>query len=81
MPPKLPGIEDIEVFETFGRFEWFDLDNRNGFLREEGSNRQVLVNTACLREARIEKVSMDDFYRCQVLRRPQGLQAFRIWKK
>lgn len=75
---RTPMDDDAEVFETLGRFEWLHIDGRYGFLREVGSDRRILVHVTCLNASGIKKVSTDAVYRCQVLRRPKGWQAFRI---
>lgn len=69
---------DAEVFETFGKFEWFNLDDRYGFLKEVGSDRRILVHVTCLKAADIKKIPADAVIRCDVLRRSKGWQAFRI---
>ncbi|MBX9861148.1 MAG: hypothetical protein K2Y42_00220 [Hyphomicrobium sp.] len=75
---RTPMDDDAEVFETLGRFEWLDLDGRHGFLREVGSDRRILVHGSTLHASGIKKVTTAAVYRCQVLRRPKGWQAFRI---
>lgn len=70
--------EAIEVGEAIGRFEWFD--GRWGYLREEGSDKRILILASCLRYEHIEHVSTDTIYRCAFLRRPKGLLGFRIWE-
>jgi cold shock CspA family protein len=75
---RTPVDDDAEVFETFGRFEWFNLEDRYGFVREVGSDRRILLHVACLKAAGIWKIPADAVIRCEVLRRPKGWQAFRI---
>lgn len=77
---RTPMDDDAEVFETLGRFEWLDLDGRHGFLREVGSDKQILVHGSTLHASGIKKVTTAAVYRCQVLKRPKGWQAFRIMK-
>ena len=77
-PHGSASSEAVEIGEAIGRFEWFD--GRWGYLREDGSDRRILVLASCLRAARIEKVSTDTIYRCAYLRRPKGLLGFRIWE-
>lgn len=75
---RTPMDNDAEVFETFGKFEWFNLDDRYGFLKEVGSDRRILVHVTCLKAADIKKIPADAVIRCDVLRRSKGWQAFRI---
>lgn len=75
---RTPMDDAAEVFETTGRFEWFNLEARYGFLREVGSDRRILVHAACLNAAGLKKIPADAVFRCEVLRRPKGWQAFRI---
>lgn len=77
---RTPMDDDAEVFETLGRFEWLDLNGRYGFLREVGSDKQILVHGSTLHASGIKKVTTAAVYRCQVLKRPKGWQAFRIMK-
>lgn len=76
---RTPMDDDAEVFETFGRFERFNLEDRYGFLREVGSDRRILIHVSCLSACGIKMVSTDTIYRFEVLRRPKGWQAFRIF--
>lgn len=75
---RTPMGDEAEVFETFARFDWFNLHDRYGFLAEVGSERRILVDVSCLNAAGIKKIPADAVFRCQVLRRPRGWQAFRI---
>lgn len=75
---RTPMDDDAEVFETFGKFDWFNLDGRYGFLAEIGSERRILVHVSCLNVAGIKKIPTDAVFHCQVLRRTEGWQAFRI---
>jgi len=81
-PPRTSACEVGDVCEVSGRFESFNLEDRYGypygFLREQGGDRRILVHDTCLRTAGITKVSTDAIYRCAVLRRPKGWQAYRI---
>lgn len=75
---RTPMDDDAVVFETFGRFEWFNLDERYGFVKEVGSDRRILMHVTCLKAAGINTIPADAVVRCEVLRRPKGWQAFRI---
>jgi len=75
---RTPMDDDAEVFETFAQFEWFNLEDRYGFVREVGSDRRILLHVACLKAAGIKRIPADAVFRCEVLRRPKGWQAFRI---
>lgn len=88
IPPTAPPSSDAareclsgevgDLCEAIGRFEWFSLEGQYGFLREENGDRRILAHVTCFRAAGIKKISTNAMYRCAVLRRTKGWQAYRI---
>lgn len=77
---RYPMDDEAEVFETVARLHWYDHHGRYGFLREQGSDRRILIHVTCLKAAGFNRIEADTLYRCEVLRRPAGYQAFRIFR-
>lgn len=69
---------EVGPCDATGRFEWFSLEGQYGFLREENGDRRILVHVTCFRAAGIKTISTSAMYRCAVLRRTKGWQAYRI---
>lgn len=75
------GTQDIaglEVFEIAGSIKWFDASKGYGFIVPDNGLPDVLLHVTCLRAGGYQTAYEGARVHCQVLRRPKGLQAFRI---
>ncbi len=71
--------EGLEVMEVAGTIKWFDVSKGFGFIvPDDGSLTDVLLHVTCLRAGGFQTAYEGARLHCQVLRRPKGLQAFRI---
>src|SRR3984957_20528483 len=66
------------VIEVSGAIKWFDVAKGYGFIIPDNGMADVLLHVTCLR--RDGEQTGDEGARivCEVLARPQGLQAFRV---
>ncbi len=91
LPPEFPGggvlIESdverldeagLEVFEIAGVIKWFDVAKGYGFIVPDNGLADVLLHVTCLRAGGYQTAYEGARVHCQVLRRPKGMQAFRI---
>jgi CspA family cold shock protein len=92
LPPELPpGHEPVtgaglktedgsqfEIFECAGTIKWFDASKGFGFLVPDNGLPDVLLHVTCLRAGGYATAYEGARVHCQVLKRPKGLQAFRI---
>lgn len=75
----IPGSAlEIEIFEIAGSIKWFDVSRGYGFIAPDNGLADVLLHVTCLRAAGYQKAPEGARVHCQVLKRPKGLQAFRI---
>ncbi|MFZ4807651.1 MAG: cold-shock protein [Hyphomicrobiaceae bacterium] len=75
------GLEDIaglEVFEIAGTIKWFDASKGYGFIVPDNGHADVLLHVTSLRAGGFPTAYEGARVHCQVLKRPKGLQAFRI---
>lgn len=71
-----PG-HGLDVFETNGFVRWYDHSKGYGFVQSDrGAN--ILLHVTALRASGFNTAHVGARIHCQVLRRPKGLQAFRI---
>ena len=71
--------EGLEVMEIAGTIKWFDVSKGFGFIvPDNGGLTDVLLHVTCLRAGGFQTAYEGARVHCQVLRRPKGLQAFRI---
>ncbi|MBX9926207.1 MAG: CspA family cold shock protein [Hyphomicrobiaceae bacterium] len=71
--------EGLEVMEIAGTIKWFDVSKGFGFIvPDNGGLTDVLLHVTCLRAGGFQTAYEGARLHCQVLRRPKGLQAFRI---
>ena len=71
--------EGLEVMEIAGSIKWFDVSKGFGFIvPDDGSLTDVLLHVTCLRAGGFQTAYEGARLHCQSLRRPKGLQAFRI---
>jgi cold shock protein len=70
--------EAIDVFEIAGTIKWFDASKGYGFIVPDNGLADVLLHVTCLRAGGYQVAYEGARLHCEVLRRPKGLQAFRI---
>ena len=91
LPPEFPGggvlldndaerLDEagLEVFEIAGVIKWFDVAKGYGFIVPDNGLADVLLHVTCLRAGGYQTAYEGARVHCQVLRRPKGMQAFRI---
>ncbi len=71
-------IGGLDVFEVAGSIKWFDASKGYGFIVPDNGHNDVLLHVTCLRAGGYQTAYEGARVHCQVLRRPKGLQAFRI---
>jgi cold shock protein len=72
------SAEGLEVFEIAGAIKWFDASKGYGFIVPDNGLPDVLLHVTCLRAGGHQTAYEGARVHAQVLRRPKGLQAFRI---
>ena len=83
-PPRIEGHTQrdeeatIDVFEVSGSIKWFDASKGYGFIVPDEDLPDVLLHVTCLRRDGFQTAYEGARVVCEVLRRPKGLQAFRI---
>lgn len=77
-PGQLTSINDATVLEIVGQIKWFDVSKGYGFIVPDNGVSDVLLTVTCLRSGGFQSAYEGARIHCQVLRRPKGLQAFRI---
>jgi len=69
----------VDVFEVVGSIKWFDASKGYGFIiPDEAGGEDILLHVTCLRAGGYQTAYEGARVHCQVLKRPRGLQAFRI---
>ncbi len=68
----------VDVYEVVGAIKWFDASKGYGFIIPDGGGEDILLHVTCLRAGGFQTAYEGARVICQVLRRPKGLQAFRI---
>ena len=81
--PEIGGDElnesaPVDVFEVVGQIKWFDASKGYGFIVPENGMPDILLHVTCLRAGGYQTAYEGARVHCQVLKRPRGLQAFRI---
>ena len=88
--PQFPSVEllgetaaqlkeaGLEVIEIAGSIKWFDASKGYGFIIPDTGETDVLLHVTCLRAGGYQTAYEGARVHCQVLRRPKGMQAFRI---
>ncbi|MDX2159253.1 MAG: cold shock domain-containing protein, partial [Hyphomicrobiaceae bacterium] len=69
---------NVEVFEIAGSIKWFDASKGYGFIVPDNGLPDVLLHVTCLRAGGYQTAYEGARVHAQVLRRPKGMQAFRI---
>lgn len=83
-PPLLEGLTQhdeeatVDVFEISGSIKWFDASKGYGFIVPDENLPDILLHVTCLRRDGFQTAYEGARVICQVLRRPKGLQAFRV---
>jgi CspA family cold shock protein len=72
------GDPGVEVFEVAGSIKWFDVSKGYGFIVPDNGLADVLLHVTCLRAGGYQTAYEGARVHCQVLKRPRGLQAFRV---
>jgi len=69
----------VSVIEVTGVIKWFDVSKGYGFIvPDNGISDDVLLHVTCLRRDGFQTAYEGARVVCEALRRPKGLQAFRI---
>jgi CspA family cold shock protein len=68
----------VDVKEMAGTIKWFDASKGYGFIVPDEGGEDILLHVTCLRAGGHQTAYEGARVVCQVLRRPKGLQAFRI---
>lgn len=74
----LTDAEAVDVFEVSGAIKWFDASKGYGFIVPDNGMPDILLHVTCLRRDGFQTAYEGARVVCEVLRRPKGLQAFRI---
>jgi CspA family cold shock protein len=74
----LPDLGVLDVFEMAGTIKWFDAAKGYGFIAPDNGLPEVLLHVTCLRAGGYQTALAGARVVCEVLRRPKGMQAFRI---
>jgi len=82
-PPFVEGLaqdEDatVDVFEVSGSIKWFDPSKGYGFIAPDEGLPDIFLHLSCLRRGGYQTAQEGARVICEVLRRPQGLLAFRV---
>jgi CspA family cold shock protein len=75
---KLDETGGVEVFEIAGSIKWFDASKGYGFIEPDNGLPDVLLHVTCLRAGGYQTAYEGARVHAQVLKRPKGMQAFRI---
>ncbi len=73
-------LEDgAEILEIAGTIKWFDVSKGFGFIVPDNGEKDVLLHVTCLRAGGYQTAYEGARVHCQVLKRPRGMQAFKIF--
>lgn len=75
---ELEGAAAEDVFEVSGAIKWFDASKGYGFIIPDNGMPDILLHVTCLRRDGFQTAYEGARVVCEALRRPRGLQAFRI---
>mgnify|MGYP001194559323 CR=1 FL=1 len=68
----------IDVFEITGTIKWLDASKGYGFIVADNGLPDILLHVTCLRAGGYQTAYQGARVHVEALRRPRGLQAFRI---
>ena len=78
-PTEDSAVEDsADVLEVAGSIKWFDASKGYGFIIPDTGLPDILLHVTVLRRDGFQTAYEGARVVCEVLRRPKGLQAFRI---
>jgi cold shock protein len=77
-PLEIDPKDALDVFEIAGTVKWFDPSKGYGFIVPDNGLADVLLHVTCLRAGGFQVAYEGARLHCEVLRRPKGLQAFKI---
>lgn len=69
---------ELDIVEIAGVIKWFDAAKGYGFIVPDDGQPDILLHITCLRRDGYQIAYEGARVVCEVLRRPRGLQAFRI---
>lgn len=75
---QLESGEAVDVIRVAGAIKWFDASKGYGFIVPDNGMPDILLHVTCLRRDGHQTAYEGARVVCDVLRRPKGLQAFRI---
>ena len=75
---ELDNAAAADVFQISGAIKWFDASKGYGFVVPDNGMADILLHVTCLRRDGYQTAYEGARVICEVLRRPKGLQAFRI---
>ena len=70
--------DGVEVVEIAGAIKWFDASKGYGFIVPDNGMTDVLLHVTCLRAGGFQTAYEGARVHAQALKRPKGMQAFRI---
>ena len=70
--------QNLEVFEVAGQIKWFDASKGYGFIVPDNGLTDILLHVTCLRAGGYQTAYEGARVHCQVMKRPKGMQAFRV---
>ena len=68
----------VDLIEVSGVIKWFDVSKGFGFIVPDDGQPDILLHVTCLRRDGFQTAYEGSRVVCEVLRRPKGLQAFRV---
>lgn len=75
---EVENAESVDVVRVAGAIKWFDASKGYGFIVPDNGMADILLHVTCLRRDGHQTAYEGARVVCDVLRRPKGLQAFRI---
>ena len=75
---ELPEDQHVDVIEISGVIKWFDASRGYGFIMPDNGMPDVLLHVTCLRRDGFHTAYEGSRVVCEALKRPRGMQAFRI---
>lgn len=75
---QLSEEQHVDVIEITGVIKWFDASRGYGFIMPDNGMPDVLLHVTCLRRDGYRAAYEGARVVCEALKRPRGMQAFRI---
>ncbi|MBZ0217370.1 MAG: CspA family cold shock protein [Fimbriimonadaceae bacterium] len=75
---ELAKEQHVDVIEISGVIKWFDASRGYGFIMPDNGMPDVLLHVTCLRRDGYRAAYEGARVVCEALKRPRGMQAFRI---